>query len=69
MQVTVEKALKDMKRYKIRIEDSGLRNRMKSTLMEVVTGSYKNYLKTVNPHNAYSVEDIEAMVDKMIDTS
>lgn len=58
--------MKDIKKYKFFLEDSTLKSHMKQAIMGTISESYENYLKIVKPQNAYSVEDIELTIDKLL---
>jgi predicted YcjX-like family ATPase len=58
---------KDFKRYVI-AEEVGLevRAQAKETLVKCIGGLYGRYLKACKPENAYTMEDIQMAIDKLL---
>lgn len=54
-----------MKRYRVTVPDSTMKSYLKQTLMGV-GDYYQRYIEQVNPENAYSLEDIELAIDKLL---
>ncbi len=56
---------KDIKKYKFSLDDKKLKNRVKSSLLGI-SEVYTKYLKRAKPVNAYTIEDLEIGIDKML---
>lgn len=57
--------MKDIKKYKFYLDDSTIKSQVKDSLLGVCD-QYVKYVKIAKPVNAYSLEDIEIAIDKML---
>ncbi len=61
----MDQILKDVKKYKFYLDDSSIKAQVKDSLMGICD-QYVKYIKKAKPTNAYSLEDIEIAIDKML---
>ncbi|CDW88717.1 ring-h2 finger protein rha1b [Stylonychia lemnae] len=66
IQQKIDQLIKGIKKYKFVIEDQQLKIQLKESIVNTVREQYEFYTKVVKPSNAYTLEDIELTIDKLL---